>query len=54
MRATSRVQMFYLLYSRIKDVAHLLSENQEAAVKLIGDFRPEYFQDNLSEVPLSG
>lgn len=46
--------MFYLLYSRIKDIAHLLSENQEAVVKLTGDFRPEYFQDNLSEILLSG
>lgn len=35
MRATSRVQMFHLLYSRIKEIAHLLLENQEVAVKQI-------------------
>lgn len=33
-RATSRVQMFHLLYSRIKEIAHLLLEDQEAAVLL--------------------
>lgn len=35
MRATSRVQMLHLLYSRIKEFAHLLLENWEFSMKQI-------------------
>lgn len=36
MTATSRVQMFHLLYSRFREFVHWLLKDQEVAIKHIG------------------